>query len=275
MDIIINNKPLTNKKNSNMHDFIDFKGKPLFTYNYKLNSQNGEDGILYFIFRCIGVTNRRCIEICAGNGKECNTANLILKHNFKGLLFDGNLKNVSKGKNYFRLKERESSFGSVNFIHAWITKKNITNLIKNNNFNGEIDLLSLDIDGVDYWILKQLLDDKTINPRVIILEYQDIIGPELAITVPYSDDFNGWTDSWHGPNYCGASLKAFMKLLKNYYFIGSNEKGYNAFFIRNDIKTDWLKEEKELVKNVFHFEKCVFGMKYRWPRVKNYKWIDV
>ena len=82
MNELINKRVLTNQRHQNMEDFTFFKDKPLYHTAAKRNSQNGEDGILYYIFRCIGVTNRKCIEICAGNGVECNTSNLILNHNF-------------------------------------------------------------------------------------------------------------------------------------------------------------------------------------------------
>jgi hypothetical protein len=277
MNEFINKRVLTNQRHQNMEDFTFFKDKPLFYTAAKRNSQNGEDGILYYIFRCIGVTNRKCIEICAGNGVECNTSNLILNHNFNGLLFDGNDRNVAIGKNFFKYKKyhNPNNFGNVLFLKEWITRGNICNLISKHNYSGNIDLLSLDMDGVDYWILKKLLDTNTINPRVIVLEYQDIIGYKLSITVPYADNFNGWTDNWHGPNYCGASLKAFINLLKNYRFVGCNEYGFNAFFVRNDEISDFLPEEKDFEKNVFHFEKCKFGMVHRWARVKDREWISV
>ena len=66
--------------------------KPLLTFadvEFRSFSQNGEDGILLYVFGLIGMGQRRCVEICAGDGIECNTANLIVNHGFLGLLFDG------------------------------------------------------------------------------------------------------------------------------------------------------------------------------------------
>lgn len=236
----------------------------------KIYSQNGEDGIINHIFESIGFTNKKCVEICAGDGIECNTANLIINHDFEALLFDGDETNIDIARMKYGYTDK------VKCVQAWITRNNICDLITTHKFNGEVDLLSLDIDGVDYWILKQIsVDDnsRVISPRVIVLEYQDIIGPDKALTVPYDDNFNGWTDNWYGPNYCGASLMAFIKLLKpTHKFIGCNEKGFNAFFVRNDIGQ--LKEVND-INYCFKFDKVKFGMIYRWPRVANRKWIEV
>ena len=265
-----NKKPFEYSKHNNFNVMFNNLKKPLYKKNHKLFSQNGEDGILYYIFSCIGYTNKKCIEICAGHGAECNTANLIRNHGFSGLLFDGKQSNVAYGKRFFKNYD-------VNFLCEWITKNNISKLIKNNNYGGDIDLLSLDLDGVDYWILKELIENNTINPRVIVLEYQDIIGPVKRLTVPYSDDFDGWTDfiPGGGPNYCGASLQAFISLLSNYIFIGTHEGGFNAFFIRKDIKSEYLPEETNFLENVFHFPSVKAGMITRWNRVKDKHWVEV
>jgi hypothetical protein len=64
---------------------------------FRVFSQNGEDGILLLIFAIIGVTNKRSVEICAGAGIECNTANLIVNSGWEGLLIDGNRNNIEEG----------------------------------------------------------------------------------------------------------------------------------------------------------------------------------
>ena len=69
------------------------QGEPLPTFadtQFRSFSQNGEDGILLYIFSLIGMTNRRALEICCGDGIECNATNLIVNHGFDGLLIDGN-----------------------------------------------------------------------------------------------------------------------------------------------------------------------------------------
>ena len=202
---------------------------------FKAFSQTDEDGILLYIYSIIGTVNRKSVEVCAGNGIECNTANLIINHGWHGLLVDGNETLVKHGQNFYQTNPHTYVY-PPKFVHAWITRDNINRVIRNNGFEGEIDLLSIDMDGVDYWIWEAI---EVIEPRVVVAEYQDIIGPEKALTVPYSDDFYAYEypTTLGMPNFCGASLPAFTKLAKTkgYRLVGCNRYGYNAFFIRNPI----------------------------------------
>jgi hypothetical protein len=115
---------------------------------FKCYSQNSEDGILLYIFSIIGTTNKIAVEICAGNGIECNAANLVINHGWWALLFDGNAKNIAQGSEFYRVNPRCST-RPPRLLQAWITRDNINDLIRNNGISGEIDLLSIDIDGND------------------------------------------------------------------------------------------------------------------------------
>lgn len=194
---------------------------------FRVFSQNDEDGYLLYIFSLIGTTNRYCVEICAGNGIQCNTANLIINHGWYGLLFDGNQDLIKEGKNFYS-QCKDTFCLPPKLIHSWITKDNINQLITDNNFSGEIDLLSLDMDGIDYWIWEAI---ECITPRVVVLEYQDIWGPDKSVTIPYQPNFVAEFGEY-GPDYCGASLSAFVKLgkEKGYRLVGCNKYGFNAFF---------------------------------------------
>ena len=207
-------------------------------------SQNGEDGILLYIFALIGTTNKHVVELCAGNGIECNAANLIVNHRWIGLLFDGNEEYVEHGRAYYK-RNQNTSWLPPTLVHAWITTENVNELIQSNGFSGEIDLLSVDMDGVDYWIW-QAID--CIQPRVVVLEYNWIWGAERSVTIPYrADYFNadpGGVRGGIGDRYFGASLPAFVKLgrRKGYRLVGCEGWGFNAFFVRNDIAPDVLPE---------------------------------
>lgn len=253
---------------------------PLWNFGAKVQSQNTEDGILYYIFSVIGVKSRFCVEICAGDGIENNTANLIMNHGFSGLLFDGDSASIERGKKHYeQLGIRDRGC----FIHAWLTRDNIAGLIKQHLppstvYPLQIDLLSLDMDGVDYWILDALLKADVIRPRVIVVEYQDIIGYERALTVPYDSAFNAQKhDTWCGPNYAGASLRAFIHLLGQHYaFIGCERLGFNGFFVaREELKPTLPLQEMNDIRPCFEAGKVRFGMEQRWPRVKDKQWIDV
>lgn len=246
---------------------------PLRDTGFRVYSECDEDGILLYIFSLIGWTNKRCVEVCAGDGIQCNTTNLILHHGFNGLLIDGDSELVNRGRKFFMRHPNTAVFPPP-FVHAWITKRNINELISNHGFSGEIDLLSLDMDGMDYWILSEL---NVIQPRVIVLEYLEIIGPERAITVPYSDDFWGFAKyTTNGMmDYAGASLLAFTKLLagRGYRLVGCNRFNYNAFFVKEELARDVLPGAK--VSDCFSHPKAQWGMAERFPKVKDLPWVDV
>ena len=240
---------------------------------FKAFSQTDEDGILLYIFSVIGAQNRQFVEVCAGDGIECNTANLIINHGWHGLLVDGNQAQVKRGQDFYRTNPHTYTY-PPKFIQAWITRDNINDIISGNGFEGKIDLLSLDMDGVDYWIWDAI---KVIDPRVVVVEYQDIIGPDRSLTVPYSDNFNAYQyPTTHGtPNFCGASLSAFTKLAKarGYRLVGCNRLGYNAFFIKNPLGEKEIPEVP--VGDCFKHPHVQWGMKERFPTVANLPWVEV
>jgi hypothetical protein len=130
------------------------------------------------------------------------------------------------------------------------------------------------MDGVDYWIWEAIT---ACTPRVVVLEYQDILGPVRAVTVPYADDFNAWQYSTTGgmPNFCGASLAAFVKLArkKGYRLVGCNRYGFNAFFVRNPLGEKQLPEVE--VASCFKHPKVLEGMRDRFPLVQGMPWVEV
>jgi len=207
---------------------------------FRCFSQNGEDGILHYIFSLIGTTNKKSVEVCAGNGIECNTANLIINHGWVGLLFDGSEGNITTGKEFYS-KCQETYFYPPTLVHAWITAENINQLISSNGVDGEVDLLSLDMDGVDYWIWKAI---DCIDPRVVVLEYQRLWGPDRSVTVPYRPDFRYDSSDSIAGNYHSASLSAFVKLgrKKGYRLVGCQRFGLNAFFMRSDVGSNMFPE---------------------------------
>ena len=203
---------------------------------FKVLSQNGDDGLIAFIFSQIGTTNKKFIEFGIGNGSECNMANFIQSFGWNGLLIDGNQKGVEAAR---RLYAKEIQQGTVKIDLQFLTTENINQVFENNGLTGDIDLLSVDIDGNDYWIWDKI---SVVNPRVVVIEYNPSFGISRSVTVPYAADFyrfdrhkSGW--------YHGLSLKAAEKLgkSKGYDLVGCNGDGVNAFFVRNDIPKNALK----------------------------------
>lgn len=237
---------------------------------FRTHSQHEEDGILLFIFSLIGVTNKKCVEICCGDGMECNSANLILNHGWIGLLFDGNESNVEVATRFYATHP-DSKHWPPMIIHQWITKENVNQLIRKADFIGEIDLLSLDIDGNDYWVWEAI---DCISPRVVVLEFNHLWGAEESVSVPYDSNFVA-EFSEYGSDYAGASLKAFVKLgqKKGYKLIATNAIATNAFFLRKDITCSWLPEIQ--TEDCFNHPRAKFGMHFRLPKVKHKKWTKI
>ncbi|MFW6047128.1 MAG: FkbM family methyltransferase [Candidatus Woesearchaeota archaeon] len=254
-----------NNKLLKKHDKETFRDSGFGVY-----SQTDEDGLLY-IFSIIGHGSRKAVEIGAGNGIKNNTANLVINHGWDALMIDGNDKSLEKGRQFYS-KNSKTRIWPPKMVSAHVTAENINNIISENNYEGKIDLLSLDIDGMDYWILKAI---NVIEPRVIVVEYQDILGPERSWCVPYDSNFLAKHEPNGDVNYGGASLKAFNKLLtkRDYRLVGTNIYGFNAFFIKNSEGDKALPEIE--IENCFSHPKVKAGMRYRFPKIKNMKWEEV
>jgi hypothetical protein len=211
---------------------------PLSETEFRCFSQNGEDGILLYVFALIGTNNKKVVEICAGNGIECNAANLIINQGWFGLLVDGGEDNIARGRRFYQ-SCRETGMFQPTLVTAWVTAENVNDLVSRHGFAGDIDLLSLDLDGMDYWVWKALT---CVRPRVVIVEFNCRWGPERAVAQRYQPDFQ---EDWNRhPWRHGASLYAFVKLgrQRGYRLIGTNRSGPNALFLRSDTGVEQFPE---------------------------------
>jgi len=235
-----------------------------------LYSQHDEDGILLYLFARIGARTRCSVEICAGNGIECNTANLLLNHRWTGLLVDGSEENVEAATAFYRDRPETMHWPPVT-KRAWLTRDNVNAVIREAGFGGEIDLLSLDVDGVDYWLWEAL---DAVHPRVVVLEYNHLLGPDVSMSVPYRDDFVA-DFTQYGSDYAGASLRAFVNLgrRKGYRFVGTNSIGTNAFFVGSDVPVNLVPEARP--EDSFSHPRAQFGMRVRYQGIKDKEWVNV
>ena len=197
-------------------------------YESSLHSQNGEDGIIRYIFSVIGFESRYFVEFGFG-AHQFNSLRLLLHESFEGLLMDGSEEQCC----IFNLSCKKMQLNSVLAVNAFIDVTNLQKLIAQNNVPDEIDFLSIDVDGNDYW-LWEILD--CINPRVVCIEYNSGIGPDYSWSTPYSADFERFSAHPSG-FFAGASLKALESLgqRKGYRLVACDSTGTNAFFIRKDI----------------------------------------
>ncbi|HEX4132924.1 MAG TPA: hypothetical protein VHZ24_23020 [Pirellulales bacterium] len=194
-------------------------------------SQHREDGVMLYLFSVLGTTNKVCVEICAGDCIECNTSNLVVNHGWRAAMFDGSEANIARGRWFYKQQTVGLDWHPPRMQQAWITAENVNQLIETAGVRGEIDLLSLDIDGNDYWIWEAI---DCVNPRVVCLEFNQGLGTNRAVTVPYDPQF---VFDWNHPFFGGASLPAFVKLgrSKGYRLIGAESMGVNAFFLRDGV----------------------------------------
>ena len=232
--------------------------KCLERYGYKVYSQNDEDGIIAEIFRRIGTTDKTFVEFGVQNGLECNS-HYLLHHDWRGLWIEGSENSVKEVKLRFNPVLQS---GQLKVQQAFITKDNINFLIARNGLVGEIDLLSVDIDGNDYYVW-QAID--VVNPRVVIVEYNAKFPPDCIWKQAYNQNH-----TWDGSDWQGASLKAFEKLGRSlgYRLVGTNISGVNAFFVRRDLAGDLFMEPDtaEALYNPARFGKMNFVSGHK-PRV--------
>lgn len=212
------------------------EGGPLPSFDeveFRTFSQNGEDGILWFLFSLLGDGAKKSAEICAGDGIECCSANLIVNHAWNALLVDGDEDLLRRGRHFYE-HSGDAWYAPPTMASAWITAENVNDLLATHGFADDLDLLIVDLDGNDYWIWNAI----EARPRVVVVETNQVLGPEPSVAVPYDPEMRREP----GSNHRSASLRAFVKLAESrgYRLVGVERYGFNAFFVRNDCGADLL-----------------------------------
>ncbi len=193
-------------------------------------SQSGQDGILQYLLARVPIENQTFIEFGVEDYLEANTRFLMMRQNWSGLVIDGSegrIEAIKKQEIYWR--------HDLLAMSAFVTRENINELIAK-RFRGDVGLLSIDVDGNDYWIWEAI---DVVSPRIVICEFNSVFGAKRAVTVPYDPKF--FRTSAHSSNlYFGASLPALVRLAakKGYVFVGCTLAGNDAFFVRGDVAAD-------------------------------------
>jgi len=215
------------KRNNSLPDFNDT--------GFKVFSQFEEDGKLLYIFSLIGMGSKTFVDLGSHDGVNSNCANLVVHFGWRGLFVDGDQTVVNRGKKFYKKHPDAWSF-KPHFVQSFITTENVNTIVKP-HFSGEVDLLSIDIDGNDYWVWKAL---EVIQPRVVVIESQVAFGTE-DIVMPYRPDFVADVTS---AQLYGVSTAALTRLAreKGYRLVGSNQYGNNLFFVRDGIGEKELPE---------------------------------
>ncbi|HTP61158.1 MAG TPA: FkbM family methyltransferase [Burkholderiales bacterium] len=207
-------------------------GEPgrLERHGRKVWSQNDEDGILQEIFRRIGATSRSFVEFGVSEGRECNTLKLLVE-GWSGLWIESAPTDCAFAR---RIHAAPLAEGRLELLESFVTAENIDRLISDARVasKGELDLLSIDIDGNDYHVLKAI---RSVRPRVLVIEYNGKFPPPMDVVPPYDTE-----RVWDGSDYGGASLQAIANLAarNGYRLVGTNITGVNAFFVRGDLVSD-------------------------------------
>jgi len=194
-------------------------------HRFRLRSQHEEDGITLALLRAAGVRHRTFVDIgCGGNGG--NSGVLAYELGWSGLMVDANRKSVEGSARLFQFNQ------GVRVVKARLETKTIDAFLTKHGVAGEVDFMSIDIDSFDYWLWKAIT---ACTPRVLVMEYNGLFGPDRAVTVP---------DAPRPPvapkGYGGASLTALDKLArtKGYGLVLCEDAGVNAFFLRDDVAPD-------------------------------------
>jgi len=205
----------------------------LSEYEWGVFSQWGEDGIIQFLIREVEIQNKTFIEFGVEDFFESNCRYLLMASDWQGFVIDGSDENIRRLQNsYFYWRHDLQS------VAAFVDRENINELLKKSGFNRDLGILSFDIDGNDYHILKAI---NAFEPRLVVSEFNPYFGTERAISVPYDPKFYR-TEKHYSNLYFGASIKAIEYVLneKGYTLVGTGMTGGNAYFVRNDLMTDKL-----------------------------------
>ena len=225
---------------------IKKNSKNIEDYEFKIFSQWGEDGIIQKIINSIEIKNNTFIEFGVGDFFESNCRFLMMNNNWSGLVIDSSKQAIDRlRKSYFYWRYNLKS------INAFIDKENINKLLLGSGFDFDLGLLSIDMDGNDYFILESI---EKYKPRILVIEYNSLFGSKRSISVPYSSEFDR-TKAHYSNLYFGASLGAITHIAKkkNYALVGTNSSGVNAFYVRKDLINKKLKEKS--VEEVYTLSK--------------------
>ena len=122
------------------------------------------------------------VEFGVEDYSEANTKFLLVNNFWRGLIIDGSKRNINKVKNsdlYWK--------SDLKAIDAWVDRERINQLIGDSGFSGKIGILSIDIDGNDYWVWESI---RIVDPVIVVVEWNSVFGPKHSISVPYASDFS-------------------------------------------------------------------------------------
>lgn len=242
------------------------------TWEFSGFSQNGEDGILDVLASRLHAPNRYFIEIGASDGLENNTSWLALACKYSGLMIEGNPKTAAWGKYLIT----PHNYG-VEYVSMFVNSETLPQLAKL-AIHKDPDIFSLDIDSIDYYIAKAVLEGG-FHPKIFVVEYNSAYGPEQSLTVKYRDDFH--VDNSYGKSiYYGCSIAAWRKLFSDhgYHFVTVDVRGVNAFFVDKEAcDTAFIDQVvgADFLENVSHTREYKMGWEKQFELMRDLEFTQV
>jgi len=203
---------------------------PIWETGLRVFSQFDEDGLILFCLAVAGTPTRRVVDIGAGDGVTAsNAANLILNFGFDGLLVEGGGAKAAHARRFYA-EHPDSRERPPVVLERFVTRENVNEIVREAGFEGEVDVLSIDIDGNDYWIWEAL---EAVRPRIVVVEAHTELGRE-DVVAPYEADFD-WRRAEGG--LVGASAAAFQRLAERlgYRLVGANQYGFNTLYVDGNV----------------------------------------
>jgi hypothetical protein len=188
-------------------------------------SQNGEDGILDVLRRQLRQANRYFVEIGAADGIQNNSAWLVVAERYSGLMVEGDPLLAERARRMML----QYSIGAE-CLSMFVRRDNASQLLSQ-AMHSDPDVFSLDIDGNDYYIADALMR-AGLRPKICVVEYNSVFGPDRSCTVDYRDSFV-FTSAHPTHLYYGVSVTGWRHFFARYgyRFIGVDQNGVNAFFV--------------------------------------------
>ncbi len=233
-------------------------------------SQNGEDGVIAYLLDRVGAESRALVEFGIGDGRECCAANLLVNFGWSGLLMDGDPRHASDARDFYASTLADPSRCTV--LHHVAEVDNIDETLRE-HAPAEIDLLSVDIDGNDYWVWEAIT---SVRPRVVVIEYNATFGAERAATIPYTPGFDRYRAHASG-FYHGASLAALALLAdrKGYLLAGCESRGANAFFVDREAAAGRVADVAPADAFAPLYERVHLGLNEQFRRIAHLPLVDV
>jgi hypothetical protein len=243
---------------------------PLEQVGFSRFSEFEEDGHLLYLLTLAGSASRTVVEISSQDGRTCMATNLLVHHQWRGFLFDGDPVWVGEGQRFFANHPATRALPPV-MRSEWFTRDNVNRVLASAGVPDEVDVLSLDIDGNDL----HLWNAMTMRPRILICEFNNAVPSELSLTIPYRPDFNYAAQPSDQAFFRSASLAAYVAVSrrKGYRLVGMNAYGFNAIFLRDDVLPA---EMPEIPVSVLDTNPAVAETRAKWwPKLAQLPWLDV